>query len=510
MASRRSAAGTKQAEPTAKAASVPMLSEIGSSGLKRWGGHVDEEFLKELRGLRAIKVYREMRDNDDIIGAVMFAFEYLAKQIEWRIDPGGDDVEADERAEFVRTCLFEDMSQSWQDTLSEILTFLTYGWAWMEVVWKIRGGDVSDPTKQSKFNDGRIGWRKWALRSQDSLYEWSFDDAGGIQAMQQQAPPNYDLRVIPIAKSLLFRASTQKNNPEGRAILRNAYRPWYFKKNIQVVEGIGIERDLAGYPTLKIARECPIDIWNSNDTGAATLKASLEKIVRSIRRDEQEGAVLPWWCELKLLSTEGRRQFDTSAIINRYDQRIAMTMLADFILLGHEAVGSKALSVSKIDLFCAAMGGFLDAIAAVVNKHAIPKLLRLNGMTIDDQPMLVHGKVERVDLGLLGEFLSKLSAAGAAIFPNADAERHLLTIAGVPVPAEEGGTVSDEDPEADPNDDEGGESDVASGNAAGAGDAGAGAAARREAGAAGASAKRGAGVATRAARVRKSRARSKD
>lgn len=92
-----------------------MLGEIGSSGLKRWGGHVDEEFLRELRGLRAIKVYREMRDNDDIIGAVMFAFEYLAKQIEWRIDPGGDDTEADERAEFVRTCLFEDMSQSWQD-----------------------------------------------------------------------------------------------------------------------------------------------------------------------------------------------------------------------------------------------------------------------------------------------------------------------------------------------------------------------------------------------------------
>jgi hypothetical protein len=437
--------GASGASGAAAPKSAPLMSEVGSSGLRRWGGIVDEEFLKELRGQRAIKTYREMRDNDDIIGAILFAFENLAKQVEWRIDPGGADGEADERAEFIRECLFEDMSHSWQETLSEILTFLVYGWSWMEIVYKVRGGDVSDPHKASKFNDGRIGWRKWALRGQDTLFQWSFDENGGIQALQQQAPPDYQMRTIPISKSLLFRTSTNKNNPEGRSLLRNAYRSWYFKKNMQVLEGIGAERDLAGYPYLKIDKECPVDIWNPADEAAATLKSSLERIVRSIRRDEQEGAILPWWCTLSLLSAPSRRQFDTGGIITRYDQRIAMTMLADFILLGHEAVGSKALSVSKVDLFCAAMGGFLDAISAVINKHAIPKLLRLNGLPLDDSPMLVHGKVERVDLAQLGDFLQKLSAAGAAIFPNEELERHALTVAGMPVPSEEGGTVGDEE-----------------------------------------------------------------
>ena len=501
---RRSTPITKSASArdaeVGKAGGGPMFAEIGVSGLKRWGGYVDEEFLKELRGQRAIKTYREMRDNDDIVGAILFAFENLAKQIEWRIDPGAEDDEAAERAEFVRTCLFEDMSASWQDTLSEILTFLPYGWAWMEVVFKIRGGDVSDATKRSKYDDGRIGWRKWALRSQDSLQEWIFDEHGGIQALKQIPPPDYTIRTIPISKSLLFRTSAQKNNPEGRSVLRNAYRSWYFKKNIQVVEGIGIERDLAGYPYITVAEGCPIDVWNPNDPNAATMKSTLEKVVRSIRRDEQEGALLPWWCKLELLSAGSRRQFDTSAIINRYDQRIAMTMLADFILLGHEAVGSKALSVSKIDLFCAAMGGFLDSISAVVNKHAIPKLLRLNGLPLDNAPMLVHGKVERIDLGMLGDFLQKLSAAGASIFPNAEAEKHLLTVAGVPAPAEEGGTVGDdpdEDPDkttdnrdetaaggqaARPTDNAGGAGDADTGDAGGETDTGAGAKARREAG----------------------------
>ena len=49
-------------------------------------------------------------------------------------------------------------------------------------------------------------------------------------------------------KCLLFRTQTHKNNPEGRSILRNAYRSWYFKKRIEEIEGVGIERDLAGIP----------------------------------------------------------------------------------------------------------------------------------------------------------------------------------------------------------------------------------------------------------------------
>lgn len=428
---------------------VQPFSELGLSGLRRFSNIVDEEFLRELRGIRGIKTYREMRDNDDIIGGCMFAIENLAQQVEYRIDPADDSPEAADIAEFVRQCLFEDMSHSWHETLSEILTFLTYGWAWMEVVYKVRGGQSKDQTRSSRFDDGRIGWRKWSLRGQDSLAPdgWIFGPDGGILAMKQLPPPDYQMRIIPLAKSLLFRPSRIKNNPEGRSILRNAYRSWYFKKNLQVLEGIGAERDLAGYPVIKVSKDCALDLWNPNDTNAATLLAQLKTIVRSIKRDEQEGAVLPYWCDLSLLSSPSRRQFDTNAIITRYDQRISMTMIADFIMLGHDAVGSKALGISKIDLFCTACDGFLDAICAVINKHAIGKLLKFNGMDENLQPMLTHGKVERVDLAALGTYLQSLSTAGAGIFPNPEIERHLAQLAGLPVAMQEGGIIDDDSDE---------------------------------------------------------------
>ena len=100
---------------------------------------------------------------------------------------------------------------------------------------------------------------------------------------------------------------------------------------------------------------------------------------------------------LELLSTGGRRQFDTNAIIERYDTRIAMTVLADFVLMGHQAVGSFALSSDKTKLFSMAVGAYLDIICEAFNNKAIPALIDLNGehfQGITGYPTLEHGDIE--------------------------------------------------------------------------------------------------------------------
>ena len=55
------------------------LSEIGSTGLEHSGGRIHEEFLPQLRGRRAIQVFKEMRDNDPTVGAMLFAVEMLIR-----------------------------------------------------------------------------------------------------------------------------------------------------------------------------------------------------------------------------------------------------------------------------------------------------------------------------------------------------------------------------------------------------------------------------------------------
>ena len=322
--------------------------EIGRIGQRRYGGTIYEEFLHELRGKKGIEVYREMSENDDVVGAILFAIEMLVRQCDWNVEPGGATAKDWEAAEFVKSCM-DDMQDTWIDTISEILSFLSFGWSFHEVVYKRRMGNTRDPRTRSKYNDGLIGWKKLPIRAQETLYQWEYDNEDNLLGMTQMPPPDYGTFTIPMAKALLFRTKSRKNNPEGRSILRNAYRSWYFKRRIQEIEGIGIERDLAGFPVIYGPEGN--DIWNMDISGNAESLLMLETMVRNIRRDEMEGLVLPHGYKLELLSTGGNRQFDTNAIINRYDTRIAMTVLADFIFLGHDKTGSWALSSDKTELF---------------------------------------------------------------------------------------------------------------------------------------------------------------
>jgi hypothetical protein len=411
--------------------------ELGLSGLNRQSGNVYEEFLKELQGTRGVQVFKEMRDNDSTVGAVLFAVEMLMRQVEWRVEAASNEDEDIAAAEFLESCL-HDMDMTWEETISEILSMLPFGWAYHEIIYKKREGNQGKTKLNSRYQDGRIGWRKLPLRAQETLYEWKFDDKdGSLLGMYQQPPPDYRIRFIPIEKALLFRTKVRKGNPEGVSILRNAYRDFYFKKHIENIEGIGIERDLAGLPVALVPPE--ILKANASMEARATLN-SIETLIKNIRRDEQEGVIFPKAMdengrdlyELKLLSTGGTRQFDTDKIIARKDRGIAGSVLADFVLLGHEGVGSFALSSSKTTMFANAIGAWMDLIASVFNNVAIPRLFALNSFNIETLPQLKHGDIETMNLDELGNFVQRLTASGARIFPNAEIENFLLRQAGMP------------------------------------------------------------------------------
>lgn len=412
-------------------AAPKKLDELGATGLKRPGpwGVLTEEFLPDLAGERARKVYREMADNDPTVGSVLFAIAMLIRNVDWRVD--GDN---EELVEFVDSCL-GDMSHTWTDFLTEVLSMLPFGFSWHEIVYKRRDGESDDPTKRSRYSDGKIGWRKLPIRSQDSLSEWGWDEDGGIRTFVQIAPPRYQRVDIPIERSLLFRFASHKDNPEGRSILRSAYRSWYFKKRIEDIEGVGIERDLAGIPVIYRSAEL------------ASQDAEFKKILRNIRRDEQEGLLLPMVYDengkellrFELMSSPGQRQINITQVIDRYDKRIAMTVLADFILLGQQSVGSFALASSKTELFATAIGAVLKSIAEVMNRYAIPRLLAVNGIAPKGpkgMPQLVPGDLETPDLQQLGAWITALAGAGAPLFPDDELENHLRKISNLPLKSE--------------------------------------------------------------------------
>lgn len=415
--------------------------ELGTTGLRRVGGFIIDDQLSALRGSNAVAAWREMSDNDPIVGALLFAIEKLIMKVEWRVDPyadeGEDPTDADLAvADFVESCR-HDLNESWSSLVQGILTMLPFGWSFHELVYKRRlGPDQSDPTKRSRYSDGKIGWRKIAYRAQETRWQWVFGPDGGLEGMVQWDPSTGRHATIPMEKALLFRTTVAKANPEGRSILRNSFRPWYYKRRIEEFEAVGIERDLAGLPIAYVPPQ--LLAANATDAQRAALNA-ITDIVQGIKRNEQEGVVFPLAYDeqghemfrLELLSSGGQRQFDTDKIISRYDQRIAMTTLSDFILLGHENVGSFSLGSSKVDLFTTAIDAWARAIADVFTDHAIPRLLKLNGMDTARCPSLNYGGIGAIDLTVLGDFVGKLAQAGALV-PDEGLEDWLRDLAGLP------------------------------------------------------------------------------
>jgi len=773
------------------------MGELGLTGLNRYGGAVREEFVAELKGKKAYKAYREMSDNDPVISAILFAIEQLVRGADWSVEAAEDDEANKRAAEFLEQCM-HDMSHSWESLIAEIISFLRFGWSYFEICWKARQGrdveqTMEDPNPAtSKYNDGLIGIRKIPIRSQDTLHGWSFDDSGGIRGMTQVAPPRFTPTFIPISKALLFRTTESKGNPEGRSMLRGAYRcysedteiltrsgwigigeaaltdeiltlnpdteemeyqqptelhsydvtdeelfhqigrgidllvtknhnmwvrrahkdqfemieaadvpkrvryrrnggewagcdmhaytlparvedggkriqparkipmdtwlkilgfyiaegcayrkkvgtmqshvyffqnegpnaewlrgvfreaglnwteqvrdggnirftvssiqlyealaplgtshnkyipeeiknlpphrlsvlwdalcrgdgsvcgnadgyegtaiyytaskrladdvseiilkmgdapmirlsspnenkfggpvwvvsrgrtrmksegtivnskhddrsyerytgslfcvtvpnhivyvrrngkscwcgnSWHFKTSIEEIEAIGIERDLAGLPVMHV----PFEILTKASNSA--LKQELEDIIRNVRRDEQEGVLLPYDPEnpeaykFELLSTGGRRQFNTNEVILRYDARMAGVVLADFVMLGHEKVGSFSLATEKRHIFEKAVLGWLDSIAAVFNNHLVPRLFDINAASfsgVEEYPQIIYSMPHVPTLTEIVEVVAKLSDSGAEIFPDLVLTNFILAQAGLPEISEEG------------------------------------------------------------------------
>jgi hypothetical protein len=372
------------------------------------------------------------------------------------VDADDESAEARKKAEFLESCM-EDMNRPWEEMRAEIVgDFLTYGHVPAELVYKRRqgyspnkidmaalkgatlGGSVGEdlPAQSktsSKFDDGKVGWRKIATRAPETIHEWIFDEAGGIQGLIQMAPPSYKYRVIPIEKMLLFRTTTARGNPEGLSILRGAFIPYTQKKQLRDIQMIGIERDLTGFPTVYGPEN--LELYDSSNQKAVTAYNKLKKWIRTVRTDKTAGGIFPYGYKFELVSSPGQKTTDVEAVIGGLNTEMLIAILMDFLITGHEKIGSYALNLSKVEIAVAVIGAYIDIFHEIFNQYAIPRLFRLNGDSMDKLPRLSCGKVLATDLAKLEKFgtiLEKLAGVGWELFPDPELDAHLRELLGIP------------------------------------------------------------------------------
>lgn len=401
-----------------------LSTSDGVGGYRQSAGYVFDEFLPDLRGMRGRKKYREMADSDPIIGAMLYGITSIIRAASWTAQSSEED-SAGFYSQWLEDTLFNMPKITWDNVIEDALSMMVYGFAIQEIVI-------------CKKEDGSIGL--WGLmpRSQETIEKWDTDRNGNVFGVWQTPIDNAQTVYLPLSKVIHYKTAHARGNPEGRSMLRNAYKPYHFIKTTEISEAIGAERDLTGLPVLSAP---------SNWLDVAGNRAKLESIGQNIRMNDQGSIVIASdtytdgtgsptairMFDLKLLSAEGSAgKVDTDKIIKRHSANMGRTFLADFLMLGTDGKsGSYSLSANKTDMFIRAIEGTLENIAQTLDRQLTPLLWDLNRFPPEMMPKLKAGRIAPIDLQILGDFVSKLSGAGIPL-NDEPTEEYLRDAAGLP------------------------------------------------------------------------------
>jgi hypothetical protein len=413
------------------------LSPIGTTGIEHYRGEIREEWDREMQGRQATKIYREMEDNIAVIGAFPALIEFLMRQVTLRVDARNESAEAIDERDRIDESL-NDMETSLHNFFSEFVTGLVYGFVPFEKVYKMRRGpEQSDPKLKSKYSDGRIAWRAWSIRPQDSLHRWEIDDHGDWLGMWQ-LPPNQTQEVfIPRSKLMNFVLRSRGGSPEGRSMLRSSVRSYRFLKGHEEFEANGAQKNLAGVLDAQVPIECfDDDNPDPEVQKMVSLRKGIEETIAKVHRNEYTGIVRPTEempdgrkTGFALKELQGpARPFDSDKAIRRIESRILISFLAEGQILGLDKHGSHALGDTKTTTVAMIVGALLGTAMEVINEE-VTNLTMLNGRPAAIAPIVRHSDIEIPDLTHMASFLNVVYAHFS---PTVQAARWLERYSGMP------------------------------------------------------------------------------
>lgn len=414
-------------------------NELGYEAFRLADGRLYDETAPEFQWPRVITTVKRMK-NDSTFTAAFNVIKAMIRNVKYDVktplEKGEKPTEVQkEREQFIKSCM-KDMpsNQTWDTFMQQTLSSEEYGFALFEKIYKVCEG--REGKVPSRFNDGKLRWAKLPIRSQDSILKWEYSSDGHtLTGVEQNTSMAYNLRqmstdrnlnipvTIPINKLLHFIRDSNYNNPEGISAFKSSHVDWKFKVTIAELEAIGLSRDMRGMPVF----ELPPDYLSADasDDKKAVFQYCKD-VIKNLHNNEQMGLVQPKFIDpetkqnifgfkLEGVVGNGGKSYDTDKMLNRYENKILMTFLADVLKMGQDSVGSFSLADNKSNLLSVQIQAILKDKLEVINNDLIPQTLALNGMLPEDgiYPEICHGDLDKRDLAVLGKFIQNVVAVKA-------------------------------------------------------------------------------------------------
>jgi len=344
---------------------------IGYTGSTVYAGYFDEDYITDLNGKTAVETYDKMRRGDGQVKMVLNAIKNPIKSASFKHVPASDSARDKEIAEFLDWNWFENDFFDFSEKLSEILTYLDFGFCVMEKelsrAYHKYYKDVHALTD--------IGFRK-----QSTIESWDIQGRRGLQGIRQIAyGDTVDDQTagdvyIPRESLLIFTNEKEGDNYEGISLLRQAYGHW-FRKNLYLkLNGIGIEKGSIGTPVGKYPRGAKEDE-----------KQKFIQTLSNFTGHQSAHIVIPQGYDLEVFKTPYDSDKTMSSIFYE-DTQMSKMILFQFLELGQNgSSGSYALGADQSDLALASIQFIGDYICRKMDK-VNQDLVRWNFGEVDENP----------------------------------------------------------------------------------------------------------------------------
>ena len=235
------------------------------------------------------------------------------------------------------------------------------------------------------------------------------DSSGNIKSMYFATGNSKD---IDFRKVGMVSYGASQSRPLGTSSFDAAYVPWREKNLIQDYLLVGIQKDLAGTPVLRIPNQLFDDAKDTSSDAYKTIE-QLKTQMASLHSGDQAFMILPsdtfsengsgvQLYDIQFQGVTGNsKNFDLVQIIEQKKKTIYQVLGASHLITGENGGGSYNLQEGKANIQANYAERDNILINEMWNKKFIPLLLRLNGFTDEktsDIPVYIHGDVQELSI----------------------------------------------------------------------------------------------------------------
>lgn len=425
---------TKAEASTAVESARIRTSEIGNPYLKAQGSWIQEEMRRELQPPYNLITYERMLQDATVSAALGTASAFLTKALnKAKFVTNSKNKEAQDFCDFMNWNLKNLNGTTWYETCINILSYLTYGFSFVEKVY--------EPNYSTKYSKYPWKLKKLAPRSQHSIAEWKFDEEGRNLIGIKQWPANslntgyikinngniLDYPLIKRNKFMLFSWESKNSNPVGTSPLNACYRAWKEKVLIESIECTGISKGLNGIVVARVPSEIINKAAEDNTSNEASLLQSLQQQLALLHQGDQTFILLgsdlygengngkPLFdFELKGVDGQGGKTVSTAEFINERKKAILDVFGAGFINIGNDNTGSYSLADAKTSLHAFFMEKHMMFIQSVIQNDLVKQMMEINRVFLseDELPVMILGALDEVNPEEYSKSAQRLAATG--------------------------------------------------------------------------------------------------